>query len=311
MDNATTTNQGSVAGTGTWSGGLPTFGADAERGLVGNFASNGDGLDSGISGSNSGFHNQSYTASAWVNLNGTGTGGDRMIFGSESGDRLHNGIRGANIHQGHWGNDQGVAMPASMLNDEWTHVVYSHDDAANTLKIYANGVLLQTTSPRGPLNNTSNTTIAGRGDNNSWQGLLDEVGNFEDVMTDNEVLATFQLSLRPEQEASFSGQADYLGYNLAEIDQLLEEYNNPTGERIVIGDQTWIFSDTIDTTINDIGLNSGPFESHFLLLDDTLGGSQGIGLYALANPEPASLALWSILALGMLGWIRRHKAARS
>ena len=111
-----------------------------------------------------------YTMMAWVRAGSTV--GDNMIFGQLSNDNvLHNGIRGAAYHQGHWGND--ITVGSVVLN-EWHHVAWLYKDGEQSILV--DGVVVGSDA-KGALAVESEIVIgATRGDENrDFEGDLDEV----------------------------------------------------------------------------------------------------------------------------------------
>jgi hypothetical protein len=152
----------------------------------------------------------SYTMMAWVNVadfrnpNGTGDN-DNMIFGQNVGGNtgndqyLHNGFRGAKVHQGHWGNDERTGPDLS--TGTWYHVAYVYDGAQMTQYVNGEPSLPDELEGTPPTNNAENPlasltgitigrtggAAAGSGNNGNFNGMFDEVKMFDTVLTQEQV----------------------------------------------------------------------------------------------------------------------------
>jgi len=146
----------------------------------------------------------SYTMMAWVNVadfnNPDGAGdNDNMIFGqvvpgSPTNDQfLHNGFRGAKVHQGHWGNDERTGP--DLAENTWYHVAYVYDGTQMTQ--YINGQPSTpdelegdppSNNPENPLAALNNITIGKtEGNNGNFTGTLDEVKMFDTVLSQAQI----------------------------------------------------------------------------------------------------------------------------
>ncbi len=123
-----------------------------------------------------------YTMMAWVRAGSTA--GDNMIFGQLSEDNvLHNGIRGAAYHQGHWGNDITVG---SVVVDEWHHVTWLYQGGEQSILV--DGVEVGS-GARGSLAVESEIVIgATRGDQDrDFEGDLDDVRIYAAALPASEI----------------------------------------------------------------------------------------------------------------------------
>ncbi len=137
--------------------------------------------------------NTEYTAMAWMNV--LDQSGDHMIFATnQAGRELHLGTRNAFYHSGHWGDDlQNNSTPQAMPNTEpgtWRHVTYQNRSDGTQL-FYLNGVKMGEGAPQadGSKPDDSNLVIGDCRDARDYQGLLDEIKVFNNLLTEAEIRA--------------------------------------------------------------------------------------------------------------------------
>jgi hypothetical protein len=122
---------------------------------------------------------------------------------------------------------------------------------------------------------------------------LDDYGVYSGQLTDGEAAAVYNLAV----------EIDLL-YDLGEADLLFNEFNDPTGG-VTIGALTWtVFSSGLSGDPGQVIKNGeGDFT---LFLTDTAGLNGIFGLESV--PEPASIAVWSVIGLALVGygWRRRR-----
>ncbi|MBQ3350457.1 MAG: LamG domain-containing protein [Thermoguttaceae bacterium] len=85
--------------------------------------------------------NGSFTASAWVKLEGDSLAGDKSIFGNNAtgnGLGLHLIVRDAHPHMGFYGNDL-QASNVTLTTGEWYYLTWQYDADNQTQKIYLGG----------------------------------------------------------------------------------------------------------------------------------------------------------------------------
>src|SRR5690606_13236047 len=136
-----------------------------------------------------------YTMTAWMRPTSS-AGGDRMIFGQQSGTGLHNGIRDNRLHIGHWGNDIGGPASAVTANLR-THVAVRYQ--GGTLSILRNGVVTDT-DVRGPINNPDALVLIGASriaevDDSDFEGYLDDVRIYGSALSNEEVRRIAQIDV--------------------------------------------------------------------------------------------------------------------
>ena len=123
-----------------------------------------------------------YTMMAWVRAGSTA--GDNMIFGQLSEDNvLHNGMRGAAYHQGHWGND---ITGGEVVVGEWHHVAWLYDGGEQS--IFVDGVVVNS-ELMGALAVESEVVIgATRGnEDRDFEGDLDDVRIYAAALPASEI----------------------------------------------------------------------------------------------------------------------------
>lgn len=131
-----------------------------------------------------------YTMMTWVRADTTSPGGnsqDNMIFGQlDTGNVLHNGLRGANFHIGHWGND---VTGGSVIVGEWQHVTYRFEGGIET--IFVDGVQQASAEEKGGVAVEAEVVIgATRGDQDrDFSGDLDDVRVYNQALSDIQIAA--------------------------------------------------------------------------------------------------------------------------
>ena len=123
-------NQGTLATAGTLSGPDATASGPVggyTPGTARTFNGSSTRIDTGITAVTMDVHQSAnYTMAAW--LRPLSNSGDRFVFGSPSGNFLHNGTRGDQYWQGHHGNDIGGGDVDGIALDTWRHVTWRYED---------------------------------------------------------------------------------------------------------------------------------------------------------------------------------------
>jgi len=197
FDNQGTQGNGALVGGGAYGAGKDaTFG----QAFYGNRTGANDAyIQTGLSGTDLGFGPASvYTAMAWVKWDGESGSVDHMVFGQEDGpgnvSQLHHGIRAdseSNAHYGGWGNDLNDA--GIVGEDTWTHMTWQYDGVDKV--VFLNGV----ESARGAGGTMGGhalpVIVGGHGRDaadpagQSFNGALDDVRIYDNVLTASEILA--------------------------------------------------------------------------------------------------------------------------
>ncbi len=151
----------------------------------------GEFFKTGFDAGTVGFHNNAYTASAWVNLDSVT--GDNMVFGQMGPNTvLHDGFRGDKIHMGHWGNDTTSALAVS--TGTWNHYAWTQltpatfgaGAPANAQLLYQNGYIVAS-SGSGLLNNAAGEVVVGSSINGGLLGTVDDVAAYNAPLRPNQV----------------------------------------------------------------------------------------------------------------------------
>jgi hypothetical protein len=146
----------------------------------------------------------SYTVSAWVKLSSISTG-NHSFLGQEGTNMSAFQLQ----HQNYGGTQNNWAFQVEGANDgsqeqmtetpttniavagQWTHLTGVYDDPNNLIKLYVNGVLVDTTTQSFDFAATSSFTVGAikysgtRSD--YFPGVIDDVRTFSRVLTDNEI----------------------------------------------------------------------------------------------------------------------------
>jgi len=140
----------------------------------------------------------SYTLAAWIKP--SDLGGNKFLFG-QSSQGIHNGIRnGGFLHQAHWGADTNGATNLTdydaSANDGWVHAAWVYDGAADTGKIYLDGVEDYSGDKRAP-NGSGNLIVGGsNGGGDNFKGLVDEIAVW-DIAASADVIAALAAGTSP------------------------------------------------------------------------------------------------------------------
>ena len=105
----------------------------------------------------------------------------------------------SNLSGGNWslraGHDYdwcAVVGPVVPTNT-WVHAAVTYDSAANTMKLYYNGTLVDTNTSVSTFTDTT-VQIGAFASGNEWEGYLDEVMLFDRVLSNQEILALYSNS---------------------------------------------------------------------------------------------------------------------
>ena len=186
-----------------------------------------------------------------------------------------------------------------MLNDgNWHHVATTLVDDGNPnvneVLIYVDGVLEAVSKDQGKSINTASDAKVriGKGHTSQeWDGEIDDVGIYNDALAAEKILAIYNLG-------------NDLGYDLGDDEELFGLHEGGDANAVVdIDGEEWQFVSS--------GLAGGLGE----LVDDGNGGfslalganGSGVQTVAQAVPEPASIAIWSLLGMCLAGYAYRRR----
>ena len=262
----------------------------------------------------------SFSASAWFNLNTADTDQDtnhnidNIIFAQSSGggnDNIEMGIAGPNqnieLYLDTNGGGDGTqnftpAAGSEIQANTWHHLVWTYDntDTGTETHVYLDGQLVGTSSFwDGTVDNaggSSDFTVGlARPDRaNAWgdfDGQIDDLALYSDALTAAEANALYNLALESE-----------LNYDAGQAQQLFDFHDSMgAGGSVTIDGLEWLYVDSgLDGGLGELG-NS--YYLYSLQLDPS-----GSGLVVLA-PEPATVAIWLMLGLAVGGivWRTRRK----
>lgn len=192
---------------------------------------------------------------------------------------------------------QGAGAPiitgSTVVGDNvWRNVVVTVSPGTGT-RLYVDGVFQGSAAAISNANFTTNAPLslgAWTGDGGGFStSRMDDYGVLSQALTDAEVTSIYSGSTNA-----------VLKYDLDEVSSLLDLHTAGAG-KLPIGSLTWEYATGLTTPLGQFTQDaSGRF---FLRL--TAGGT-GV---QQAVPEPASIALWGMLALGVMAWWRYRKNA--
>jgi hypothetical protein len=135
---------------------------------------------------------KAYTFAAWVRYNSQTD--DNMVFGSNNGDVLHLGSRGAAHWSGHWGDDINAGGNPSTEVGVWHHVAWTNSAGDGLQTIYIDGALAVTGGGSGQFGaytgNGVEALLVGTSRNRgSFNGDLDDVRVYNETLSGAEVAA--------------------------------------------------------------------------------------------------------------------------
>ena len=177
-------------------------------------------------------------------------------------------------------------------------VTCPNDGTPNVLDtmLYVDGVLeAVSASLTNPINTASNADVRIGQDfvGRPWNGGIDDAGIFSEALSAEKISAIYSLATDSD-----------LGYDLSESDLLFATFEQgemgDLNASVEIDGTTWQY---VDSGL-PVGLtgSSGMFSLG-------LNPTSGSGLQTLAVPEPAAIAIWTLLGTAMLGFgfVRRRR----
>jgi hypothetical protein len=125
--------------------------------------------------------NTSYTKEAWINPRNA-SGSQNILSSDNCPFWLDNGIlKAGNM------NLASVQSPTAIPINTWTHVAVTYDKPTTTMKLYVNGVLVNTNTNVANYTTTANTNIGNFSESNFFNGSMDEVRIWNDSSTQTEI----------------------------------------------------------------------------------------------------------------------------
>jgi hypothetical protein len=189
-----TLNSGTAGGSGTLVGGATTAGATPAPGFSGGDYLLLNGADGQYMNTNllpsalsMGSNPNNYTGAAFLQV--SSYGGDNMVFGQDpfnGNNKLHNGIRGNNMHMGHWGADTTGTTNLTATNT-WMHMAWRAEGGRQTL--FINGNYEAYANPVGNgISATDNVIIGSSGNGGGFPGAIDDVVVYGTPLTRQQIM---------------------------------------------------------------------------------------------------------------------------
>ena len=219
-----------------------------------------------------------FTWSVWVNIDPNAAGNTDAGAESIIGTRATSG--------GHWhkvgfgaANNWADTTYSTLATNSWKFMTYVGD--STNIRMYVDGVLsgTQDTTTLATTFN-GNFEIGGTGQfSEDMEGLLSDVGVWNEALNANEVKGLFDISV---------AGGGMLAYDVAEFDTLKQVHDAGSGSA-TIGDLEWTYATGL---VGSAGLSLDGGE--YTLILDTINGT---GLTAIPEPSAALLGGLGLLAL--------------
>jgi hypothetical protein len=284
-----------VQGNGSISG--ASWAIDGARGNVLNFDGNDDFVDTTNAGANlipQATYNGDFTWTIYTSLRSTESGNNDVVLGNRFGAARWAKLTPTNFEwqtSSDGGNLDIADIARNDANTAWDqHTIVK---SGTSFQYYLNGVPGASTTFTGTFGTDMPFYIGGDpGGNEDVAGRIDEVGFFNEALTAGKAVAMYNLG----------DTAQPLGYDLLVIDEIFGVFD---GETASYEDEEnsllWQVASVQDLTdaglLGSLGQVVTDGSSFGVLLDNTDGG-----LLAIFTPEPASIALWSLLGVGLAGF---------
>ncbi|AXJ01294.1 Concanavalin A-like lectin/glucanases superfamily protein [Cyclonatronum proteinivorum] len=170
----------------------------------------------GVSGTDFGLVNSSFTVEAWVRPNTIS--GDQAILGqampgNPDNRTLHLILRNGRVHMGFFGDDlQGQTdVPAQ----QWSHVAFTYDVTTNSRVVYLNGVADGSDTSGGPFLGEGTVFIGRWNDGNFLNGQFDELRIWNRVRSPEEIRQNMHRTIS-QSEPDFQDLTAYYRFDEGE-----------------------------------------------------------------------------------------------
>jgi hypothetical protein len=180
-------------------------------------------------------NNTSYTKEAWVNV--PITSGARNIISSAAAPFW---INGGSLQAGHGGSYSNVTDATAFPLDKWTHVAVTYDAATTTMKLYRDGILVNTATGVASNYTSEATYIASHSAGSSViQGSVDEVRIWNVARTQ----AQIKQNLYNPPANNASGLVAYYKFNDGSGTTLTNSTGGTNGT--LLNSPTWVASPVV------------------------------------------------------------------
>jgi len=241
----------------------------------------------------------SFSVEAWFNVSG-GTEDCAIISkhhndnGSRSGYTIEYSGTNSNIHAviGYDGGWYPTEIPFNSLN-EWHHVAMTYNSDSDELKLYLDGILMDTaTGATTPQYNSSDLWIGGSANyvNNYFQGSIDQVRIWNDMRTATEIQDNMHRALSETEtnlvayysfdHSSGTTLSDAAGANDGTLTYMTDD--DWVTSLIPVGETCAFVNTTSQTTVGDAGkqlkatITTGGDDSNYLGIYQTGDGTDKI-----------------------------------
>lgn len=180
----------------------------------------------------------------------------------------------------------------STINENtWHHVAYTYDTPSSRLRLYIDGTEAGNVAISS-VNLDLNTMVIGSGFNRHFNGLIDDLGVWNETLSATEVLGISNFA------------TSSLNYGQGDVAPL---YGLGVGQSTTTSDgATWAYATGLTGTEGTVeSLGSGLYAMN-------LGGGTGVQMTAVALvPEPSTIALLAAAGVGVAGAAAHRRRARA
>lgn len=177
----------------------------------------------------------------------------------------------------------------STINENtWYHVAYTYDTPSSSLRLYIDGTEAGNDAINSSVNLDFNTMVIGNGFNRPFNGLIDDLGVWNETLSATQVLGISNFA------------TSSLNYGQSDVAPL---YGLGVGQSTSTSDgATWEYATGLTGTEGTVeSLGSGLYAMN-------LGGGTGVQMTAAAPvPEPSTIALLAAAGAGFAGAATRRR----
>ncbi|MEP6901376.1 MAG: LamG-like jellyroll fold domain-containing protein [Actinomycetota bacterium] len=202
-----------------------------------------DGIDDTVTAAQPNAITSSFTAEAWINP--TSLAANPVIFERSDGtltNRIGLQILSSGVIGGYMDSSAGFNVSGGIIPiNTFTHVIYLFDDAANSARLYVNGVqIASSTETRSPAGSTGTLTIGTSPispDPDFFAGRIDEFSLYNRALTDAEITSLVNAGVAGKLKTTTTptgfSDLEFEKFNPQSAIQIPQSVNTPIGDAIV------------------------------------------------------------------------------